>query len=115
MKPVWLMATKIVCISLFQHRRLVTNRYFQSTAQYDAALLTLMCNRMLAGTGTRLIALLHELNCMIAQIGSNLSVGDTTVSNLGQFIGTKKKPLADFKLVGKKLAETDRKTVQNFF
>ena len=115
MKPVWLMATKIVCISLFQHRRLVTNRYFQSAAQYDAALLTLMCDRMLAGSGTRLIALLHELNCMIAQIGSNLSVGDTTVSNLGQFLGTKKKPFADLKLIGEKLAETNRKSVQDLF
>ncbi len=114
-EPVWLVAAKIVGVSLSQHRRLLTNGYFQSAAQYDAALLTLMCYRVPASTRPRLIALLHELNSMIAQIRTYLSVRDATVRNLGQFRFTKKDPVVDLELVGEEFAETDRNTVQDFF
>ncbi len=71
--------------------------------------------RMPASTRPGLIALLHELNSMIAQIGTYLSVRDAAIGDFGQFSSTKKNAVANLELVGEELAETDRNTVQDLF
>jgi len=68
----WQVAPEIIGIACAQNLCLVSDSYFEPAAEEDAALLAFMRDRVLAGAGTWLIALLEQLDRLVVQIGANL-------------------------------------------
>ena len=106
---------EIIGIALAQDSRLLTHRDFETTAQDNAAFFSLMGNRVLACASPGLISLIDELNSPIRNVCTNLSERHTAVRYLSQLLSAKKYPILMFELIAKKLAETNRDSVQYLF
>ena len=101
-----LAALEIVGIARAQHRRFATDRHLQSPLKNDAALFTLMGQRVFARAGPGLVTLFQQLNGLARKIRADLAVGNTALRYFNKFIGTKKHPVMRLQIVREKLAQT---------
>ena len=113
-KAMWLVAPEVVGVAGMQHRRLLADGHLETPTQDDAAFLAFVRQCVPARSGTRLVALLEELNRLAGKRSTYLPIRDAAVGNLGQFVRPEEDPVVRSERVGEEVRQWQRHTVEDF-
>ena len=106
-------AFEVVGVTRPKRLRDPVNGQIESTGKHQPALFSLMPELVLARGRSRLIALMQELDRLVAEIGADLSIGHPAVRDLRQLRRTEDDLAVDLLFVAEELTETHGNAVEH--
>ncbi len=108
-------AFEVVGITRAENAAFVFDSHLQAAGEHDAAFLTLMHQRHLAGIGSGLIALFQDLKTAAEEGFADQPIGNRALSDFDQLLCRIEGFFRRFRFEGKEFGKTNRDAVENAF